>query len=195
MKASAIGAIIVVAVLGTLIGGIFLARDQFRGPELPRYGKSPSFQLVDSQNKAFTSESLRNIPHVMNFFFSHCEAVCPTTNRAMARVARNFTGTNLRFLSVSVDPQRDTPDALTEYATKFNADSEQWMFLTGPKAEVDRMLTELKLGTSEDIAQHTSRLVLIDGRGEVRGYYQGTDDEAIETLKRDIRTLARTSEF
>ncbi|MBN8550188.1 MAG: hypothetical protein J0M12_12795, partial [Deltaproteobacteria bacterium] len=66
-------------------------------------------------------------------------------------------------------------------------------FLTGPDEVVSQILASVKLGSTEDPTQHTSRLVLLDGQGQVRGYYQGTDDQAFEFLERDLKTLQPAS--
>ena len=189
MKAGAVTAIVLIMILGALAGIGLIIQDRLNAHELPTYGKAPSFTLVDMHGDTYSSGKLAGTPYVINFFFSHCQAVCPTTNGAMARIARDTAVEAAHFISVSVDPERDTPEVLQTYADKFKPNSRQWSFLTGTKQEVDRMLVEFKLGTSTDIAEHTSRLVLVDKNQIVRGYYQGTDDEATETLQRDLQGL------
>ncbi len=191
MKAGFIISTIAIAVIGTLTGAGFLIRDHFHSQELPSYGKAPRFELQDMRAGVFSSTTLQGKPYVINFFFSHCQAVCPTTNAAMARIARDTAVDAAQFLSISVDPERDTPEVLQTYADKFKANPRQWSFLTGPKQEVDRMLNEFKLGASENIAEHTSRLVLVDKNSEVRGYYPGTEEDAIDSLQRDLQRLLR----
>jgi protein SCO1/2 len=110
----------------------------------------------------------------------------------------------VHFVSITVDPERDTPEVLRKYAERFSADPDLWLFLTGDKAAIIRLAQQgFKLGFGEEanppeVAKktgedkelfHSSRLILIDRNAQIRGYYSGIDAEAMVRLRRDLKTL------
>jgi cytochrome oxidase Cu insertion factor (SCO1/SenC/PrrC family) len=108
--------------------------------------------------------------------------------------------TPVRLVSFSVDPERDTPEKLAEYAAAYEAEPDRWLFLTGDKKQVRRLVSEgfhlsVEDASPEDIAAgaepvlHSTRFVLVDAHGRIRGYYNGLDDEAMSQLGRDIVAL------
>jgi len=95
-----------------------------------------------------------------------------------------------------VDPERDTPRLLSDYALRFGADKERWLFLTGEKSAVYRMIREGFQVTAEDDPEsdqimHSLRFALVDRKGQVRAYYDGTDPELAEKLLPDVKALLR----
>ena len=108
---------------------------------------------------------------------------------------------DLRLVSFSVDPDWDTPKVLTDYARSFGADRSRWMFLTGNRKQVYQLATDgFRLATLEaDPAKempilHSTKLVLVDRRGAIRGYYDSTDDAELRRLIHDVgRVLAERS--
>ena len=108
---------------------------------------------------------------------------------------------DLAFVSISVDPEHDVPEVLARYADRFKADPHRWLFLTGEKKEIYRLAQEGfhlsavpasdKRGEEADVVLHSSRFVLIDGKGQIRGYYESSDGEARKRLRRDLKTLLR----
>ena len=108
---------------------------------------------------------------------------------------------DLRFVSFSVDPKWDTPDVLAKYAANYGADSMRWFFLTGPQQEVHGLSRKgFKLGVDESPPDapniaiepifHSSRLVLVDTQGRVRGYYDALEPEALGILRVDVWKLS-----
>jgi protein SCO1 len=99
---------------------------------------------------------------------------------------KEFAGTGVRFVSISVDPQTDTPEALREYAARFGADPEKWLFMTGDLLYIRRVGAEVfRLPVDEKF--HTERFVLVDARGEIVGYYNWPEAKQFQKLKADIR--------
>src|SRR5438874_67709 len=101
-------------------------------PRLPSYGNVPEFQLTAQTAKPFDSASLNGHIWVVDFIFTNCPGPCPRMTSQMKQVLR-ATEDNpaVRFVSISIDPKRDTPEVLASYARKFHADTERWVFLTG----------------------------------------------------------------
>lgn len=175
-----------------LVGIALLFSLSARAPvELPHYGPAPAFSLRDLTGTAVTEEDLKGKVTVMSFFFTSCPATCPTVIGNVASLHRALANdSGVQFISVTVDPDTDTPEKLTDYARRYNADPVRWRFVRGDLDAVRALRREgFKLDSGVQIEVHTTRLVLIDARGEVRGYYQGTEDESVKALGRDIQIL------
>jgi len=99
---------------------------------------------------------------------------------------------NLRLVSFTIDPQHDTPAVLTEYATRFRAEPGRWWFLTGPESTLQELnRNAFKLGDIDGSMTHSTRFILVDGRGRIRGYYHTEEGESLDPLVSDIRRVAK----
>jgi protein SCO1/2 len=153
----------------------------------PVLGTLPSYTLVDSTGRAFGSSDLAGQVYVVNFIFTRCASICPELTRAMAALERRYDEekvSGVHLVSISVDPDHDTPERLAEYASSQGLDTSRWSFLTGERGQIAALLLggfRVPMGEPEtlndliDIA-HTGKLVLVDRKGGIRGYYdsQGT---------------------
>jgi protein SCO1/2 len=119
----------------------------------------------------------------MDFVFTTCTGPCPAMSAGMAELQDDLVGKPLRLVSVSVDPGHDTPEVLAAYAQAFDADPEQWLFLTGAEEQVVQLAASIHMtpvrapeGQARPGEQvtHSTKLVVVDGQGLVRGYYDGT---------------------
>ena len=160
-------------------------------PKLPKLGSAPQFELIDSENETFSTQTLDKSVWVTNFFFSRCEGPCPVQSAHIASLSQRFANTpSVRVLSVSVDSEHDTPEVLNEYAKRFAADTSKWHFLTGEKEKVVSLLNDgFRLGSPKETRYHSTRFVLVDSKGEIRGYYDGTDPEMVKKLATHIKHL------
>lgn len=172
----------------------------------PVLGTLPEFSLVDAQGEPFGSEDLRGSVWVANFFFTRCTTVCPAVMASVARLSERYREDGvegIRLVSISVDPDHDTPERLREKAPALGADLRRWVLLTGP-ADAIRSLSqkgfELAAGEPETTPEgimdvvHSGKLVLVDGSGNVRGYY-GSDPEGLdEVFHRSLRVLREARE-
>jgi protein SCO1 len=104
----------------------------------------------------------------------------------------------LKLVSFSVDPEKDTTAVLSRYADHYKADTQRWLFLTGAKEEIGRLVQEgFRLsavalpgdGNVSSVIMHSPRFVLIDKQVEIRGYYDSRDPQALQRLKADVATL------
>lgn len=169
------------------------------GDELPEIFVVRPFTLTDQAGVRFESTALRGHVWIANFMFTSCTSICPLLTTHVANLQRRLADTDVRFVSITVDPEVDTPATLAAYAERHGADPRRWSFLTGPRDEVRRVVVEIlhaSMGEAEtreagfDIA-HSGKLLLIDGAGVVRGQYD-TDREGLEAIERDARRLAAT---
>ena len=193
-----------VAALVAVAGAALL--QWLRRPEpLPVYGKLPAFSLVNRDGRTIGLEDLAGTPWVADFIFTRCPASCPMMSARMARLERGLSrdlprDVDVLLVSISVDPAYDTPEVLERYARKFQA-PERWLFLTGEREDVRRLSIEgFKLGLEMDPPPgmagsepilHSTRFVLVDGEGQIRGYYEAFDEASMEKLRMDLLRLAK----
>lgn len=165
----------------------------------------PAFSLTDQEGRPATEQILDGRVTVVDFIFTNCPFVCPQMTGAMADLAARLKDTPVRFVSVSVDPEHDTPDALREYGRKFNADPARWTFLTGDQETVkriihDSLMFELRPDPSRTIETagggmmnnitHPSKLVLIGPDRSVLGMYEFAWEEEMNALAERARAAA-----
>ncbi len=159
----------------------------------PKLGDVPAFTLVNQEGEPFGSADLAGRPYIASFFFTRCRSICPALVHSLqllqARMEREGVE-GVRIVTFSVDPEYDTPERLREYTAAVGADPERWVFLTGSRDAMKRLLVEgfkVPLGRPEEIAPgltdiaHTGKLVLVDGQGWIRGYYS-TDGEGLDEI-------------
>ncbi len=144
------------------------------------------FELTERSGELVSSEDLLGSPYIVSFFFSTCPSICVQQNQKIKELQEQFSGEGVRFVAISVDPEKDTPEQLTEYAARFNADPQQWLFLTGDLTYIRRVGAEVyKQPVNKQF--HTERLVLVDPEGEIEGFYNWPEPAQFEKLKDKIR--------
>jgi protein SCO1/2 len=162
------------------------------GPELFDLGPLPTFELTDQTGARFSSESLQGKVWVADFFLTSCQGACPIMARNMKSLHDMFAGDErVHFVSISVDPETDSPQALAAYTRAYTADNSRWHFLTGPIDIIHRMAgTEgFKVGVPENPMAHSQRFILVDTRGHTRGYFDGLSEEDMQRLGEIIARL------
>ena len=168
-------------------------REGQRSNVLAVFGKTPEFSLTERSGKNFSKQDLAGKPWLADFIFTSCSGQCPLMSLQMKRFQSLFgPGTGLRFVSFTVDPDRDTPGVLAQYADRYEAEKDRWFFLTGPKPEINRILKEFFLSPVEEPAMHSIRFILVDGEGGIRGYYDSSDPASMNQLIYDARVIAGT---
>jgi len=162
------------------------------GRPLPTLGEVPHFQLVDQSGRAFDSSQLNGHVWVADFVFTNCEGPCPRMTSHMHQL-QTKTDNNIRLVSFTVDPARDTPPVLETYAKKFAYDSNRWSFLTGQVSTLNDLDEKaFKLGTIGDgEINHSTRFVLVDGKGRIRGYYGLSDGDPVAAIAKDAERLQK----
>jgi len=169
------------------------------------YGALPAFGLVSQTGDSVHLADLSGSVWVADFIFTHCAGTCPLMTAQLVRLQKSLAAdAPIKLVSISVDPARDTPERLAEYAKGYGATADRWLFLTGDKAQIHRLSIDgfhLSVGdaTPADLAagaeplMHSTRLALVDGSGHVRGYYDGTKDESVDELGAAVRKLIADS--
>lgn len=167
-------------------------------PPLPTLATLPTFTLIDQDGRSFGSADLAGRTWLASFIFTRCQTTCPAVTSVVARVqarTRNLEPA-FRLVTFSVDPGFDTPERLAAYARGVRASPRMWTFLTGPAGQVeDAVVRGLRVamgrppgGGPADLV-HGTALVLVDGRGRIRGYYDPQEDGAVDRVVRDAGLL------
>lgn len=164
-----------------------------RNLALPVYGEVNDFRLKDVNGKELQLQDLRHKVWVVNFFFTTCSDICPMMTKNMAALHRSYKLVDdVAFVSVTVNPENDTTDALARYAKKYDADIAKWHFLTGSREDITNlMVRSFKLETMKEDIFHSPSFVLVDRRGRIRGYYDGSSTEEVQKLFRNIAVLLK----
>lgn len=161
--------------------------------DLPSYGVVPDFSLTSQDGKQFSSQVLDGNVWVADFIFTTCAGPCPRMSSQMHQVQDATKDLlRVRLVSFTVDPANDTPPVLAEYAKRFQAEAGRWYFLTGSTETLNKLDADVfKLGTVDSTLQHSTRFVLIDPKGRIRGYYLTSESDAIPRLIADVKALAK----
>jgi protein SCO1/2 len=178
------------------------AIERLRRPEPPPVlDAAPAFALTNRDGRAIRRQDLAGKPWIADFIFTRCPASCPLMTARMARLNRELPkDLDVKLVSFSVDPKHDTPQALERYAESYQAPA-RWLFLTGGKEEIYRLSRQgFKLGIeipppsgpggpAVEPILHSTRFVLVDGKGRIRGYYDGFDEDSMKKLVRDLEAV------
>jgi protein SCO1/2 len=203
-----------------MVSGWLRAFDQSRGAleKLDVYGEVPDFALTERSGRRITRADLMGRIWIANFIYTQCTETCPLQSAQVARLQAEFAGEeDLRLVSITVDPERDTPAVLSRYAERYGADPARWLFLTGDKRAIYHLAKEgFRLGVvdpddqqaggrlrwlgptpalathgSKGLIIHSSRFVLVDRQAKIRAYHLPDDEQALERLRRNVRILIR----
>lgn len=181
--------------------------EKFQKPP-PVLGKLPEFALQDQHGQQIGLKDLEGRVWATNFIFTSCAGTCPMLTQRMKRVLMAIQGgalapyqSQVGILSITVDPERDNPKVLSEYAKNFKVESPQWKFLTGPFAEIEKTVVKgfkIAMGkVPSDKSEgeepynviHGEKFILLDDHGRIRGYYE-VNDPGISKLIHDMKKLA-----
>ena len=164
---------------------------------LPVLGTVPEFALTEAGGDELQQSRLRGKVWIASFIFTRCAEACPMMMRKEVKLQTELpVRDDLRLVSFSVDPDWDTPKVLTEYAHTFSADRGRWLFLTGDRQQIYRLANEgfrLSAEEADPVKEmpilHSSKLVLVDRNGLIRGYYDSLEEGALQKLVRDVERL------
>lgn len=162
--------------------------------------KLPAFELTNQHGKPFGSKDLRGKVWVANMIFTSCRSICPRLTAQMMKLQKRYQkqGVDIRLVSISVDPETDTPKKLLDFAQTAGVDFKRWTWLTGPLAKIRALIIKgFKIHMGEkvkdangliDIA-HTGKFVLVDRQGNIRGFYDSDDQGIDEVFHRSQHVL------
>jgi protein SCO1/2 len=158
---------------------------------LPVLGEVPPFELLNQQGTKFHRSALDGHVWVADFIFTTCEGPCPRMTSHMHRL-QGTVDRDVRLVSFTVDPQHDTPPVLEKYGRQFGADDARWNFLTGDVATLNMLDHDaFKLGTIGAGLDHSTRFVLIDKKGRIRGYYGIAEGDPVSRIAKDAARLEK----
>jgi protein SCO1 len=166
-------------------------------PPLDVFGDIPQFELTAQDGQPFHSHALAGKIWVADFIYTTCPGPCPRMTSQMHEVQDAILKipqdvADVRLVSFTVDPGEDTPPVLAAYAKVHGALSSVWYFLTGPVSTLQMLdRNAFKLGDINATLQHSTRFVLVDRQGRIRGYYDTSEASVIPKVISDINALAR----
>ncbi len=183
-----------------------VANGNTTNPNLVVMGNAPKFELTDQNNSAISNETYKDKVFVLEFFFSTCASICPIMNTNLKKIQDSFYGNkNFGIASITIDPEKDTPDNLKRHAETLGIKSQNWHFLTGKKEYIYDLANKgfnLYAGQNDKFEggfEHSGLLALIDKNGKIRCrkdefgnpimYYDGLEEAGIKALKEDIKIL------
>lgn len=156
---------------------------------LPVFRVVAPFTAVDQNGAAFSTDAVKGTYWLGSFFFTRCQTVCPALNRVKAQIQREF-GSKLSFVSISSDPDYDTPDVLAAYAREYAQAGGSWWFVRMPKDSMLRVASQgFGLISPAEPEMHSTRFVLVDPDMQVRGFYDSEDTAAVAKLRADLKGL------
>lgn len=160
------------------------------------YQTVPNWSFLNQDSVVTTNKITDGKVYVADFFFTSCTTICPTMHRNLLTVYNEFkTNPDVMFISHTIDFKYDKPSALKKYAQKLGIDGPKWQFLYGSKdsvytlAEKNYLVAVGEDSTAKDGYIHQGYLVLIDKQRRIRGAYDGTKEDQVEQLKKDIPVL------
>jgi protein SCO1/2 len=184
------------------VAGLFL-RAQLQKSSLPRLSQVQPFQLTNQTGQAVTARDLVGKVWVGDIIFTRCGGPCPKMTEEMSKLQKLILpDPSLRFVTLTTDPEYDTPPILKAYGEKFGADFSRWIFLTGPKAGIKTLAVDSwKLAAFEkdkaerenenDLFIHSTMFVLIDKAGAMRGVYESLESGFEEKIRADVQSLLK----
>lgn len=176
--------LLLVAILGMVAYTLW-----WRGNALPAYGTAPDFTLESAHGGDFTFSESDGKVRVVEFMYTRCPDVCTPTTMAMARMQEAVEAKGWKdkvmFISVTLDPEVDTPEVLQAYSERIGADLDNWVFLRGSEETLQEILRPYRFYSQKldnGLVAHTSTFYLVDQKGQIRGLYQmgfEVDDAAV----------------
>jgi protein SCO1/2 len=174
--------------------------------KLVEIGPAPSFELVNQDNVKITNESYKGKVYVLEFFFTSCPTICPKMNLSMLEIENKYFGNpNFGIVSITIDPETDTPAVLKSHSKELGVRSSSWNFLTGDKAYIFNLANKgfnLYAGENSKVSggfEHSGLFALIDKKGNIRCrkdkfgnpilYYDGLDKKGVRDIQQDINVL------
>ena len=166
---------------------------------LEKISEVPAFTLTDQAGRTVTLADLKGKMWVANFIFTRCKGPCPLSTLRMAELNKGLAKArkDVQLISFTVDPDYDTPSVLADYAKQSGADPAYWQFLTGPNTAIKDIVVK---GLLQPLAKepdgtpaHSTRFVIVDANGWLRGYQDSADPEAVQKLMIDLGDLLRES--
>jgi protein SCO1/2 len=185
--------VIIPAIILSMAFASFLMYKEVNKKQLPVLGRVYDFVLTDEKGDSFSFNKLKNKIWVVDFIFTTCSDICPIMTKNMAKLDKTFAAVDgIKLVSITVNPEQDSPEILKKYSEKYDANSKKWHFLTGSRDKIrEIVLKSFKLGSIEEPIFHSSYFTLVDQNGLIRGYYDGLETKDINKLFKDAASLLK----
>ena len=183
--------VIIVGIAGATLWSAYDAKPDVM-PTKETTVRVPDFSLTNQQGELLALSDMVGKIWVADFIFTNCPTICPAMTSEMARLQSEFVMDPVYFVSLSVDPERDTSKVLSRYAAEYGADDRRWHFLTGEKEDIYGLAKDgfsLAAGHNGSEILHSTRFVLVAADGHIYGRYDSRSKPAMLRLRRDVSTL------
>lgn len=191
-----------VACIGLLLAACGPKNETPQAPVAPKElpvmgGPITPFGFVNQNGDTVTEKTVDGKVWVADFFFTTCPTICPKMKNEMLRVLDAYQGDErVVILSHSIDPEHDTQEVLKEFADRLEVKGNQWHFLTGDKDSIYTMADQYMVSAKEDASApggyiHSGAFILLDGQRQIRGVYDGTNPQAVDSMIVDMKGLLK----
>ena len=162
--------------------------------EIPIIKKVPNFNFTNQNGETFSHNQLKNKITVLDFFFTNCPGPCPIMTYNMKSLYNDFSSSDdVQFVSITVDPENDNIKVLKNYADINGINDQRWQLLTSELSKIKSLKRDGFMLYADELPQgHAIKFILIDEHGNIRKYFDGTDEGSLSILKKDISNLVKS---
>ena len=182
-----------VIILALGLGANWIIEKALNSHEIPLIKPVPEFSFVNHKGKSFSNDNFQNKITVLDFMFTSCTGPCPLMTLNMSKLYEAFSNEReVQFVSITVDPTNDDQKKLDEYSDLIGVHDDRWHFLWSDLDSIKGLKRDGFMLFADNLPQgHAIKFVLIDQNGNIRKYFDGTDDSSQEILKKDIVQLLK----
>ncbi|MFC1555878.1 SCO family protein [candidate division KSB1 bacterium] len=184
--------VILFAVLGS-IAAVVIHLGASSLTNLDVLGNVDEFAFTSQEGELFGTTQMQGKISIVDFIFTNCRSACPVMTPNMAQLYEAFKNSGIvQFVSISVDPERDTEEVLKQYAKDHGVTNDAWAFLRADINEVIKLSERIFMLAAANLPMgHSTKFVLVDENLKIRGYFDGMNDESVAVLKDHITALAK----
>ena len=176
------------------IGASWVIEKANASHEIPIIKKVPNFNFINQNGETFSHNQLKNKITVLDFFFTNCPGPCPIMTYNMKSLYNDFSSSDdVQFVSITVDPENDNIKVLKNYADINGINDQRWQLLTSELSKIKSLKRDGFMLFADELPQgHAIKFILIDEHGNIRKYFDGTDEGSLTILKKDISYLVKS---
>ena len=183
------------AVLLFVLGLVTVSLANRSRGDIPVLYNVPHFSYVNTEGQPYGLEEMKGKIAVVDFIFTRCRGACPTMAVEMVKLYQEYAyADQVQFVSISVDPDYDTQEVRAQYLKDHWVTDSRWQFIRGEEDEIRRLAARGFKVSDSFPGYHSTKFILVDQNGRIRGYYEHTDPDAMMRLRRDINVLAKELE-
>ena len=176
------------------IGASWVIEKANASHEIPIIKKVPNFKFTNQNGDIFSHNELNDKITVLDFFFTNCPGPCPIMTYNMKSLYNDFSSSDdVQFVSITVDPENDNIKVLKNYADINGINDQRWQLLTSELSKIKSLKRDGFMLYADELPQgHAIKFILIDEHGNIRKYFDGTDEGSLSILKKDISNLVKS---